>query len=545
MANPDASFAESSDQSRRTLDELKAILLSDDRRKIALLEEKLKELENQLKNKDELLSLLDPITLNLLRKQMQTNPKEMGEILGPAIGPAIRKQIASAKDDIVDALYPVIGQAIRKAVAEAMKNLARSVNQKLDQALSFRLLRARIKAKLKGVSADEAVLSEVLPFSIHELFYIHKKSGILLAHVSAEKQDSAVKDVIGGMLTAIKNFAQDALSKEGSPQDLNVIEYDDFQIYLENGRYAFIAVVISGVPNDLFYRKIKELETQLHKRYAGLLRDFSGDMRRLEELPSELEKFLREFQRTETRSEHAPLWAKVAVSFLIIAALIIGIRYLFFPPSPPQQTITVNKTAKALQLESILDKLSDHLPASLQTDLKNLKLIVDGRVLYLQGRAANENEKVKIARVVAELSGFPVIVNELTLSNPQKTVVEKINKTRIYFQKESSRILPNEKKKIHSLIPLFQQISDQKIRLIGHSDSLGSDLLNLNISQKRAEAVRQLLIENGIEQNRIEVVAKGRKEPLVSNRSEKERALNRCVVFKVLENTSDAGTRAH
>ncbi|MCT2557979.1 OmpA family protein [Tsuneonella sp. YG55] len=55
------------------------------------------------------------------------------------------------------------------------------------------------------------------------------------------------------------------------------------------------------------------------------------------------------------------------------------------------------------------------------------------------------------------------------------------------------------------------------ITLGGHSDSAGSDTANLRASKKRAEAVRDWLVEHGVEEERIVVIAFGEQNPAVPN----------------------------
>ena len=55
------------------------------------------------------------------------------------------------------------------------------------------------------------------------------------------------------------------------------------------------------------------------------------------------------------------------------------------------------------------------------------------------------------------------------------------------------------------------------IILRGHSDAGGSDEVNLRASQIRAEAVRDFLVENGIEEDRIEIIAFGEQNPVAPN----------------------------
>ncbi len=524
MESVESNFNE---QQARALEELKAILLEGDREKLAALEKELEKLRLDLHDKERLLSLLDPVTIEMLARAIQRSPHEMANVLAPAVGPAIRKQIASAKDDIVDALYPVIGQAIRKAVAEAMKNLARTVNEKLDKALSFRLFRKRLVARLKGVSPDEAVLSEVLPFRIHEIFYIHKKSGILLAHASLNPDDSQVKDVIGGMLTAIKSFAQDAFKTNGEIQDLNVIEYDDLQIYLENGKYAFLAVVISGVPPEQFYQQIKDLEAALHKQYAATLRDFDGNLQPYSSVPNELARFIRQFATDKANSPSAPTWAKVAVLLFFVAAFVAGIWYLTIHIGNPSQSRKVS--SPKFDYSTLLTRLETYSSQGWQSDLRQIKFFADGNVLFLEGPVVSRAEGLQLAQAVAKISGFPVVVNRLSASFSKDSILAKISKTIFLFDKGSWKLNATQKARLDSLIPYLKMFSDQKISIIGHSDSLGSETINKAISLKRAQTVKDYLVSRGIAAKQLTVVGMGSTRPYLPNTTEKNRAFNRRV----------------
>ncbi len=542
MENVDSTFNE---PQARALEELKTILLAGDRRKLAALEKELENLRLSLNDKEQLLSILDPVTIELLARKIRHSPQEMADVLAPAVGPAIRKQIASAKDDIVDALYPVIGQAIRKAVAEAMKNLARTVNEKLDKALSFRLLSKRIMARLKGVSPDEAVLSEVLPFRIHEIFYIHKKSGILLAHASLSSKDSPVKDVISGMLTAIKSFAQDAFKNNGEIQDLNVIEYDDLQIYLENGKYAFLAVVISGVPPEQFYQKIKNLEATLHKQFAAALRDFDGNLEPYAPISNKLANFVQQFTSEATpEPPRAPAWAKVAILLALLALFAAGIWYFTLRPQPQAQTKKII-TPRPFEYSALIRQLKQHFPQGLKSDLSEIKFIADGNILFIEGPIESQTEGLQIAEAVAQITGFPVVVNALQIPSRKNEALKKIDQTSLYFGKGAWQLNGRQKARLDSLLPYLKIFPEATISIMGHSDALGNEEVNRQISLKRAQAVKEYLVQRGIPPEKLTVRALGSTQPLLPNNCEENRALNRRVSFRISGQKSHEKSTAH
>jgi outer membrane protein OmpA-like peptidoglycan-associated protein len=68
-----------------------------------------------------------------------------------------------------------------------------------------------------------------------------------------------------------------------------------------------------------------------------------------------------------------------------------------------------------------------------------------------------------------------------------------------------------------------------EVRIIGHTDSTGSDELNDRLSMQRAEATRNYLAARGVNPQRIMVAGRGEHEPVADNRTEAGRAVNRRV----------------
>jgi outer membrane protein OmpA-like peptidoglycan-associated protein len=69
---------------------------------------------------------------------------------------------------------------------------------------------------------------------------------------------------------------------------------------------------------------------------------------------------------------------------------------------------------------------------------------------------------------------------------------------------------------------------------MGHTDNIGADDYNYNLSVSRAKAVVDWLIENGIDSKRLKSEGYGSKMPIVDNNTDSNRAINRRVEFKIL-----------
>jgi OOP family OmpA-OmpF porin len=78
-----------------------------------------------------------------------------------------------------------------------------------------------------------------------------------------------------------------------------------------------------------------------------------------------------------------------------------------------------------------------------------------------------------------------------------------------------------------------------RVEVQGHTDSSGSDRYNLSLSERRAQAVRAYLIDQGVSSGQVEARGYGESQPIADNSTAAGRARNRRVDMKVLENTAN------
>ena len=86
------------------------------------------------------------------------------------------------------------------------------------------------------------------------------------------------------------------------------------------------------------------------------------------------------------------------------------------------------------------------------------------------------------------------------------------------------------------LIQLMLDVPTLKIELSGHTDNVGNDEYNLNLSQRRADAVRVYLTSRGIDKSRVLAVGYGESKPVDSNDTKDGRANNRRTEFEITDN---------
>jgi outer membrane protein OmpA-like peptidoglycan-associated protein len=104
----------------------------------------------------------------------------------------------------------------------------------------------------------------------------------------------------------------------------------------------------------------------------------------------------------------------------------------------------------------------------------------------------------------------------------------------LHFVQGKPDLLPESKPQLDRLLQILQENPSLKIQLSGHTDRLGTQPVLKKLSQQRADAVREYLINNGIAKNRLRTEGYGGSVPIASNETPEERRLNRRVEVKIL-----------
>lgn len=111
----------------------------------------------------------------------------------------------------------------------------------------------------------------------------------------------------------------------------------------------------------------------------------------------------------------------------------------------------------------------------------------------------------------------------------------------IHFAANQSIIKPQYRSEIVRAAEFLRQYPDMMIVVEGHTDSMGDEKYNQILSQRRANAVRQALIDGyGINQQRIMAIGYGESRPIANNSTQEGRQQNRRVTVTV----SNAPTNA-
>jgi hypothetical protein len=213
------------------MSQLKDILLKDDRSTV-------QELQRVLNEKALLSERVNPIIeeqLDFLRKNF---PREYAQV----VNRMVEQKLKSSQDEILGVIYPVMGKMINKYIQLQFQQLKDSIDAQIQQLSSTEGIKIWLKSRVLGVKTADFILASADQPVIEEIFVIQRDSGLMLG--SAALYPSVNRDVVAGMLTAIKGFVEDAFFRDN--EDLEMIQYGTYKILIENFPHHYFAIALSG-----------------------------------------------------------------------------------------------------------------------------------------------------------------------------------------------------------------------------------------------------------------------------------------------------------
>ena len=130
---------------------------------------------------------------------------------------------------------------------------------------------------------------------------------------------------------------------------------------------------------------------------------------------------------------------------------------------------------------------------------------------------------------------WPKDVYNLNIELIKVKVGKKVVLNNILFESGKSILTSGSFAELDRLLNIMQVNPQMKIEISGHTDKTGSELINSKLSQDRAKAVVEYLIQKGVTRTRLEFRGYGSMKPVSENATTKERAKKRRGEFKILE----------
>lgn len=99
----------------------------------------------------------------------------------------------------------------------------------------------------------------------------------------------------------------------------------------------------------------------------------------------------------------------------------------------------------------------------------------------------------------------------------------------VLFASNQATLLPEAQSRLAQVADVLLTTRERNLVIEGHTDSRGTDSYNLDLSQRRADAVRNYLVQRNYEADRIQAHGLGKGHPIADNASAEGRANNRRV----------------
>lgn len=165
-----------------------------------------------------------------------------------------------------------------------------------------------------------------------------------------------------------------------------------------------------------------------------------------------------------------------------------------------------------------------------------------------QARDANEAESGAVAQPAGAETPASIIRPEV-MAEQAKPPLEPLEIT-VPFAQGGSELSDDAIRVLGDVLASDQLAKGWSIVLRGHTDSVGHDEANLRASRRRAEAVAEWLVENGVGEDRIAIIALGEQRPVAPNAlpdgrpDEQGRARNRRVTISIAPASPDGAEDA-
>lgn len=221
-------------------------------------------------------------------------------------------------------------------------------------------------------------------------------------------------------------------------------------------------------------------------------------------------------------------------------------RIKLFPSIKPEPVAIISGTVinafdkKTLAAEVVMELLNDStgtdkIVAEFDPDTGEFKMVVPLKKAYSLNASKKGFISISESLDLTKDRRFREIKKNITLIPVKEGQTMVLNN--LFFNQSKFDILPASYPELNRIIDLMKEYPTMQVIIEGHTD--GSDenmMLNVKLSQERANEVKKYLVEKGqIEAKRIQTKGWGQSKPIASNATEETRRKNRRVEFTILK----------
>jgi len=137
---------------------------------------------------------------------------------------------------------------------------------------------------------------------------------------------------------------------------------------------------------------------------------------------------------------------------------------------------------------------------------------------------------------IADCDGVPVA--QVLTQNPPRATTPVANKVVLnadtFFDFDKAALKPEGRQLLDQVTAQARSLTLDTVIAVGHTDSTGPEAYNQRLSERRAASVKDYLVSQGIDANRIYTEGKGELEPVATNATREGRAQNRRVEIEIV-----------
>lgn len=517
----------------------------------------------------------------------------LSEALSPTIVKAFHASIKKDPHPVAEAISPLMGPAIRRAISVALSSMVQSFDQALKYSLSWQGVKWRWEAVTTGKSFAETVLRHTLLFRVEQVFLIHKQTGLLLQHVTADPTITQDADIVSGMLTAIQvtigNFARDSFGS-GEIEQIDTLDMGERKVWFESGQHAVLAVVVKGeapesLRTDYFAPALEAIHTAQREDFNA----FKGDPAPFEDSRPHLEECLQSQYQGRAKVAHfkVPLYLRVLFALTILAfgaltffavrsqwrwhnylerlrtepgivvtetglqwnkRFIAGLRDPLAvdpeailrdeTPINPAGVVSRWEAYQALDAKLVLARAKKILDPPATVELK-----LNQGTLSASGTASHDwiSETQRAARLLPGVTAFDdQNLADEDLKEPEE-LRQRIQQQIVRFVMGGVQIAPGQTQDLQTLMADVQRLfaiapaagRNVRLEIIGHTDTEGDELSNQRLSQQRAAKLLSMLLSKQLNPSSFTPVGVGSAQPVRAETTDADKQFNRSVSFKV------------
>jgi len=248
------------------------------------------------------------------------------------------------KEVLVSVLFPLIGPLIRRSISETISLLMRDLNRALDHSFSPTGLSWRIEALRSGVPFSQVVLKHTLRYRVEHLMLVQNEGGLLIARASNKDAQMADSDAVAAMLSALQDFARDAVNAR-QDDALASVNFGELTLSIVRGPLAHLAIAVRG---ELSTESMESLSSLVEEAHGELDENLFDDPVRFEpfqnvqneELTDWLLKRGQQSSKIEDQARQEKPWIAISLTIAAFAGLFGWLSYQFWGSQRAQQLQT-------------------------------------------------------------------------------------------------------------------------------------------------------------------------------------------------------------